>query len=276
MFPPIPENTIRAARVSYGRGNLYLRLGDQLNKLISKLEPDLLAIHLDGYMGTWLAALTIIQSVEGLTDTELAESLHGRIDLRYALHLPSPGPRVDPLILCAFRQKVLKEQKYRLLLKEMLKVLYPALRVEMSNSLETCSLVKSICAHTMQASLEETMFHAIEALSANHFTWLSRVAAPHWYERYSHSLFLRDSSLSIRQKEFTTDDLGGDIQYLLQAADQADSQKINELPEIKILRERFHQLLHYQPEDQCAYCFQNSLERRTPFYSDNENPSQAQ
>ena len=276
MFPPIPKNTIRAARISYGKGNVYLRLGDQVNKLISKLDADLLAIYSDGYEGTLLAAITIIQYVEGLTDTEFSESLSSRIDLRYALHLPHPGPRLDPFILCSFRQRVLKEHGCCLLQEEMFKILYPLLGAnEAQQDSNSCNAIKAICMNTIRALVVEAMFHAIEALSANHFTWLSKVAAPHWYERYSPSLLLLNSSLSIRQKEFSTDDLRLDIEYLLQAADQSTSQKINEVSEIKILKERLDQLLHYRPENQCAYCFNNSFERRVAINSINKNLSQA-
>jgi transposase-like protein DUF772 len=277
MFPPIPQSTIRAARVSYGKGNIYLRLGDQVNELISKLDSNLLAIHSDGYEGTFLAAITIVQYVEGLTDTELSESLSSRIDLRYALHLPHPGPRLDPFVLCSFRQKVLKDHRCCLLQEEMFNALYPVLGAnQLNQDLKVCRVINSICMNTIRASVVEAMFHAIEALSANHFTWLSRVAAPHWYERYSPSLLMLDSSLSIRQKECSTDDLRLDIEYLLQAADQSNLEKINDVPEIKILRERLDQLLHYEPENQCAYCFNNSFERRAVLNSAHKNPSQAQ
>jgi transposase len=276
MFPPIPENTIRTARASYGKGNIYLRLGDQLNTLISRLNSNLLIFQSDGYSGTLLAALTLVQYVEGLTDIELTESLPGRVDLRYALHLPTPGPRVDPFALCAFRQRVLMNLQYHLLLEEVFKVLYPELVPdEVEKNPDICMIVRSICVNTLRASVVEAMFHAIEALSANQFTWLRQVAPPHWYERYSPSLLMFNSGLSVKQKDYSLDDLRTDIDYLLQAADQSTSQKINEVPEIKTLRSMWDQLLHYKPEDQCSYCFNNRFERRTTFHSTNENLAHA-
>jgi hypothetical protein len=263
MFPSIPENTIRAARTSFGRGNIYLRLGDQLNGLISKIDPDLLTIQFDGYMGTLLAALTLIQYVEGLTDTELSVALHGRVDLRYALHLPTPGPRLDPSLLCGFRQRVLKNDRARSLLEQAFEVLYPEVRAdELNTDPSICLVIQTICRYTIRAAVVESMFHAIEALSANHFTWLRKVALPHWYERYSHSLLMLDSGLSIRQKEFTMEDVRIDMEYLIQAADQSNSQRINEVPEVKTLRRIWNQLINEEPEDQCAYCFSNSFEGR--------------
>jgi len=276
VFPPIPETTIRAARAIYGKGNMYLRLGDHLNGLISKLDHDLLAIEADGYRGTFLAVLTIVQFMEGLTDTELTESLHRRLDLRYALHLPNPGPRLDPLALCAFRHRVLTDRRYRRLIEELISSLAPEIGSdELKKGLETSTLIKSICANTMRASVVEAMFHCIEALSANHFTWLRQVALPHWYERYSHSLMMLDSGISIRQKEYATEELRVDIQYLLQAADQSDSLKINEVPEIKTLRRAWNQWLHYRPENQCAYCYNNPFERRKIFNSTDQRSTSA-
>jgi transposase len=276
MFPPIPENTIRTARASYGKGNIYLRLGDQLNELISRLNSNLLIFQSDGYSGTLLAALTLVQYVEGLTDVELTESLPGRIDLRYALHLPTPGPRIDPFTLCAFRQRVLMNHPYHLLLEEIFKVLYPELVPdEAEKNPEISVIVRSICVNTIRACVVEAMFHAIEALSANHFTWLRQVAPPHWYERYSPSLLMFNSGLSIKQKDYSPNDLRTDIEYLLQTADQSASQTINEVPEIKTLRSMWDQLLHYRPDDQCSYCFNNRFERRTTFNSTNENLAQA-
>jgi transposase len=276
MFPSIPENTIRAARVSFGRGNIYLRLGDQLNGLITKIDADLLTIQFDGYMGTLLAALTLIQYVEGLTDNELSVALHGRVDLRYALHLPTPGPRLDASLLCGFRQRVLKDDRARSLLEQTFKVLYPEVKAdELNADPGICLVIQTICTNTIRAAVVESMFHAIEALSANHFTWLRKVALPHWYERYSHSLLMLDSGLSIRQKEFTLEDVRADIEYLIQAADQSNSQMINEVPEVKTLRSVWNQLINEKPEDHCAYCFSNSFERRLMFGSTDKNSAQA-
>jgi transposase-like protein DUF772 len=260
MFPSIPENTIRTARASYGKGNIYLRLGDQLNARISRLSSNLLLFQSDGYAGTLLAAMTLVQYVEGLTDSELTESLPGRLDLRYALHLPTPGPRFDPLTLCAFRQRVLKNHQYHVLLEEIFKVLYPELVPDdLENHPDIGLVVTSICLNTIRAAVVEAMFHAVEALSANHFTWLRQIAPPHWYERYSPSLLMFNSGLSIKQKDYSPDDLRIDIDYLLQSAVRSNSQKINEVPEIKTLRNMWDQLLHYQSEDHCSYCFNNRL-----------------
>jgi hypothetical protein len=269
VFPSIPQNTIRAARAIYGKGNLYLQLGDHLNTLVSNLDPEFLAMKLDGNPATFLAVLTIIQYVEELTDPELAKLIQRRIDLRYALHLPIPGPGFDPISLCTFRHKVLTDPRYQSLFEEMFKTLYPEIRSDSLNkSPDTSHVIKAICAITIRASIVKAMFGCIEALSANYFHWLRQIALPHWYERYSRSWVTAGSGISIPQKELTMDDLTADIQHLLQEASQSHSREINEIQEIQVLRRLYDQMPQYKSDIRCTYCLNNHVERR-PIFNQN-------
>lgn len=266
MFPLIPENTIRTARALYGRGNLYLQLGDRLNSFISKLNPQYLTIQLYGNTGTFLAVLTIIQYVEQLSDLEVARLLQQRIDLRYALHLPIPGPGFDPLLLCLFRYKVLTDEWYQSLFEEMFRNLYPEIvSDEVNKGPDITGVVKTICANTIRASIVRTMFRCIEALSANYFHWLRQIALPHWYTRYGHSWIMVGSGGSIQQKDLTLEDVAGDIQHLLQEASRSPSLEINELQEIKTLRNIWGHMSNCQFEVQCSYCPNTHVERRSIF-----------
>lgn len=277
MFPSIPQNTIRAARAIYGKGNLYLQLGDHLNTLVSNLDPEFLAMKLDGNPATFLAVLTTIQYVEELTDPELAKLIQRRIDLRYALHLPIPGPRLDPLSLCTFRHKVLTDQRYQSLFEEMFKNLYPEIGSnKLSTGPDTTCVVKTICANTIRASVVKAMFRCIEALSANYFHWLRQIALPHWYERYSRSWVTAGSGISIPQKELIMDDLAGDIQHLLQEASQSRSREINEIQEIKELRHIWSQMSQYKSDIKCTYCLNNHVEGRSIFNQNDPIYTQAQ
>jgi len=266
VFPSIPQNTVRAARAIYGKGNPYLQLGDHLNTLVSNLDPEFLAMKLDGNPVTFLAVLTIVQYVEELTDLELAQSIQRRIDLRYALHLPIPGPGFDPYSLCSFRSKVLTDQRYQSLFEEMFINLYPELGSDdLNKDPDTTGIVKTICANTIRASIVKAMFRCIEVLSANYFHWLRQIALPHWYERYSRSWVTSGPDISIPQKELTMDDLARDIQHLLQEASQSRSREINEIQEIQVLRQIWGRMSQYKSDIKCAYCFNNHIERRRIF-----------
>src|SRR5512142_1293168 len=119
LFPSIPASTIRAARALYGRGNLYLRLGDRLNHLIARLDQGLFSEQLVNNKTAMLAVLTIIQYVENLTDVEMTEAIQLRMDLRYALHLATPSPRFDPRSLCNFRSRILSDAECKCLFEEL-------------------------------------------------------------------------------------------------------------------------------------------------------------
>lgn len=237
-----------------------------MNTLISMLNPKHLAIKLRGITGTFLAALTIIQYVEELSDLELPRSLQQRIDLRYALHLPVPGPGFDPFLLCLFRYKVLTDERYQSLFEEMFKNFYPEVASDdVSKTADTSQVIKAICANTIRASVVKSMFRCIEALSAHSFHWLRQIALPHWYTRYGHSWMMVGSGSSIEQKDLTLEDVAGDIQHLLQEAGRSPSLEINELPEIKTLRSVWGHLSNCQFEVQCAYCPNSHGERRSIF-----------
>jgi hypothetical protein len=266
MFPSIPQNTVRAARAIYGKGNLYLQLGDRLNTLVADLNPEYLAMQLDGNAATFLSVLTILQYVEELTDQEIARSIQRRIDLRYALHLPVPGPRFDPFSLCTFRSKVLTDQRYQSLFEEMLKNLYPEICSDKLISVPdaTC-VVKLICANTFRASVIRAMSRCIEALSANYFHWLRQIAFPYWYERYNRSCVAAGTGPLVQQRELTLDDLTADIQHLLQEASRSRTPEINEIQEIKELRHMWGQMSRNKSDIQCTYCLNNHMERRSIF-----------
>jgi transposase-like protein DUF772 len=248
-------------------------LGDHLNTLVSDLTPEYLAMQLDGNPATFLSVLTILQYVEELTDQEIARSIQRRIDLRYALHLPIPGPRFDPLTLCTFRCKVLTDQRYQSLFEEMFRNLYPEICSDkLISAPDTTCVVKTICANTFRASVIRAMSRCVEALSANYFHWLRQIAFPYWYERYNRSCVAAGTGPLVQQKELTLDDLSGDIQHLLQEASQARSQEINQIQEIRDLRQIWGQMSQYKSDIQCNFCLNNHMERR-PIFGQTDHPN---
>ena len=255
LFPLIPASTVRAARALYGRGNLYLRLGDRLNYLASKFDAKIMSARWNEDQTTLLTLLTIIQYVEKLTDAELSESIQRRMELRYALHLGTPSPRLDPHSLCAFRRRILSEPEYRRMFEEMFKHIYPELTsTAMKEEPDVDSVLNSICENEIRASLMEAMLRSMEALSANHFNWLRQIALPHWYQRYNRSMVFVTSDSSIRKQELTREDIQGDIQHLLHEIRESNSSEIMEMPETRNLSLIWEQLTDAQTMKNCNHC----------------------
>jgi len=148
----------------------------------------------------------------------------------------------------------------------MFKNFYPEIAADgVSRAPDTNQVIKSICANTIRASIVKTMLRCIEALSANNFDWLRQIALPHWYARYGHSGIMVGSGFSIQQKDLTLEDVAGDIHHLLQEASRSPSLEINELQEIRTLRNIWGQMSNCQFEVQCTYCPNSHVERRSIF-----------
>ncbi len=255
LFPSIPVSTIRAARALYGRGNLYLRLGDRLNHLISKLDRGLFSEQLSNNTTAMLALLTVIQYVEKLTDVEMAEAIQLRMDLRYALHLATPSPRFDPYSLCDFRQKILMDAQCRCLFEQIFKAVYPEITpTAMKEKPNIDDVLNSICENDIRASLIEAMLHSMEALSASHFNWLRQIALPHWYQRYNPSTAVSRSDHFVRKQELTREDIQRDIQHLLYQIHESNTPNIMELREIKNLNRIWAQLTTSKSVKDCNHC----------------------
>lgn len=260
LFPSIPTSTIRAARALYGRGNLYLRLGDRLNHLVAKLDQGLFDSQLGKNKTALLAVLTIIQYVEKLTDIEMAEAIQLRMDLRYALHLATPSPRLDPHCLCSFRKRILTEPQSRCLFEEIFKIVYPEISsTAMKEESNIEHVLNSICENVVRASLIDAMLHSMEALSANHFNWLRQIALPHWYQRYNSSVAVSRSDLFVRKQELSREDVRGDIQHLLYEVQESNVPNIMELREIQDLNRIWEQLTDSKSVKDCNHCINQIL-----------------
>ena len=255
LFPSIPVSTFRAARALYGSGNLYLRLGDQLNHLVSKFHPGIVASHLREEKAALFTLLTIIQYVEKLTDSELADAIQRRMDLRYALHLATPNHRLDPHSFCDFRRKVFTDHQYRAFFKEMLRHVYPEITpTAATGEPDDADMLDSICENEIRSSLMEAMLTAMETLSANHFTWLRGIALPHWYQRYNRSLIVNGLEGSTRKPEPTQDEIQADIQYLFHEIRESNSSDIMDMYEIKRLMFIWMQLTASVSMKNCNQC----------------------
>jgi hypothetical protein len=255
LFLSIPPSTVRAARALYGSGNVYLRLGDRLNQLAAKFDRRNLSMYLGSGKEALLTLITIIQYVEKMTDGELAEAIDLRLDLRYALHLATPSPRIDPHSLCVFRSHVLSNAQCRQLFEEVFKTIYPEISTsatEEEPSIE--DVLNSICENEVLASLMEAMLNSIEALSANHFRWLREIALPHWYQRYTRSFAFASPAGAIRKPELTREDIQGDIQHLLYEIRRSNLSDIMEMPETKNLILISEQLTDAKSRKDCSHC----------------------
>ena len=110
---PIPEETPRVARAAFPKGNLYMRLRDELGELYTDSQfTELFAIQgQPAESPGCLALVTVMQFAEGLSDRQAAEAVRARIDWKYALGLELTDPGFDFSVLSEFRMRLLEKQR---------------------------------------------------------------------------------------------------------------------------------------------------------------------
>lgn len=88
-IPSIPEETKRVAQAAFPKGNLYLKMRDEIGVFYSDADfADLFPTRGQPAFSPWrLALVTVMQFVEGLSDRQAAEAVRSRIDWKYALSL---------------------------------------------------------------------------------------------------------------------------------------------------------------------------------------------
>jgi len=119
---PVPEETARVARAANPKGNVYMRMRDELGSIYE----DQMFVALFPRRGQpaeapWrLALVTVMQYMEGLSDRQAAEAVRERIDWKYALSLELTDPGFDFSLLSEFRTRLLAGKSETQLLQALL------------------------------------------------------------------------------------------------------------------------------------------------------------
>jgi transposase len=106
----VPAETMRVAQAAFPRGNVYLRLREELGSLYA--DEDFAALFSKWGQpaeAPWrLALVSIMQFMEGLSDRQAADAVRGRIDWKYALGLELTDAGFDASVLSEFRTRLLE------------------------------------------------------------------------------------------------------------------------------------------------------------------------
>ena len=121
-IPPVPEKTQRVARAAFAKGNLYVRLRDEIGVVFDDpLFAPWFPTRGQPAESPWrLALITVMQFVEGLSARQAAEAVRARIDWKYALSLELTDPGGDASVLCEFRARLVDGDAGPLLLEALL------------------------------------------------------------------------------------------------------------------------------------------------------------
>lgn len=250
-YPAIPQDTLQAASSLYGKGNVYLKLGDHLDELLLDLiPPDMKPCRIRSKSLTTTlryAMLTIFQFTEELADQQILEALRNRVELKYAVHLPMNSPRYDSGALCEFRQELFADPVGREIFQRLLNRLvdFGFFAPVQDRPMDALQLLTTVCMVNLLDEVIEAMHRVLESLACTDPDWLRQIALPYWYERYRRGRRWPRVSFSSEKWNTRLQQIAADIQYLLGEIDKSHDQSLVSLQEIQKIRWIWKE--HYEP-----------------------------
>ncbi len=238
---PVPDQTARIAQAAFPKGNVLMKMRDELGAIYQDQE----FAHLFSKRGQpaeapWrLALITVMQFAEGLSDRQAAEAVRGRIDWKYTLSLELDNPGFDASVLCEFRTRLLEGGAEQLLLDTLLTRfrelgLLKARGRQRTDSTRVLAKVRALNRHEL---VGETMRHALDVLAVVSPDWLRSHSQPEWLERYAHRA--QDDRLPGKKEErrALSEAIGADGVSLLAAIYSTDAPSwLREVPAVDLLR----------------------------------------
>jgi transposase len=177
-IPPVPEETRRVARVAFPKGNVCVRMRDEIGVIFD--DPMFEAVFPKRGQpaeSPWrLALITVMQFIEGLSDRQAAKAVRSRTDWKYALSLELTDPGGDASVLCKFRARLVDGDMGPALLETML------LHFKERGLLKARGQQRPDSTH-VQAAIRT--LNRLESVGETLRAALSSVAAPDWFERYA-------------------------------------------------------------------------------------------
>jgi transposase len=240
-WPDVPELTARMARASSPKGNLAMRIREELGEVYADARFAS-AFGVRGRPGIspgQLMMASVLQFSENLTDRQAAEAVRDRMTWKYALGLELEDPGFDASVLSEFRSRLVAGDLTSLALDALLERLAGAGLVKAGGRQRTDSthVLGAIRSLNRLELAGETLRAALEALAAAAPDWLAGVIDPSWQQVYS----ARIDNLHLPESETRRRGLmvryGADGYFLLeQAAAPAAPAWLRELPAVQALR----------------------------------------
>ncbi|MDJ0719018.1 MAG: transposase [Prochloraceae cyanobacterium] len=216
----IPPETIRVAQAAFPKGNIYLKMRDELGVFYDDdCFSTLFSLQGQPAFAPWrLALITIMQFVEGLTDRQAADAVRGRLDWKYALSLELTDSGKNFSVLSEFRTRLIEGGLEQKLFEQMLSVFKEKglLKSPQKQRTDSTHILAAIRVLGRLENIGETLRCALNSLAAVAPDWLKQVVPDDdWYSRYGQRF--QESRLPASKKERSqlAVMMGNDGSYLL-------------------------------------------------------------
>src|SRR5258706_1097408 len=240
-WPDVPEQTARMARASSRKGNLAMRIRDELGEVYADARFTA-AFGVRGRPGIspgQLMMASVLQFSENLTDREAGEAVRDRITWKYALGLELDDPGFDASVLSEFRSRLVAGDLASLALDALLERLsgHGLLKSGGRARTDSTHVLGAIRALNRLELAGETLRAALEALVVAAPHWLGGVIDASWQQVYG----ARIDNLHLPESQTRRQELmlqyGRDGYYLLdQVHGPSAPVWLAELPAVQALR----------------------------------------
>lgn len=241
-YTEIPVETQRVAKAAFPKGNVYMRMRDELGELygdeqFAELFP---SCGQPAASPGRLAWVTIMQFGEGLSDRQAADAVRGRLDWKYVLGLELTDPGFDYSVLSEFRARLLAGQKAQVLLDTLLAVVQQRglLKARGRQRTDSTHILAAMRSLNRLELVGETMRQALNELAGVMPEWLQHVAPTVWFQRYGQHFDNLRLPKTREAREQLSETIGADGFALLTAVYAATTPaQRRQLPGVEILRQ---------------------------------------
>ena len=239
---PIPEETVRVAHAAYPKGNLYLRIRDELGTLYKDERfADLFPRCGQSAEAPWrLLLVCLMQFAEGLSDEQAADAVRGRVDWKYLLSLELTDPGFDASVLCEFRQRLVQGKADHLILQPLLDLALARgwLKVRGKQRTDSTHVLGAIRALHRLETVGETMRATLNVLAMVAPEWLRTQAPPEWVDRYEKRFEGYRLPKGKAERQQYAEVIGADGFQLLSAIySETAPSWLREVPMVQVLRQ---------------------------------------
>jgi transposase len=242
LIPHIPDETKRIAEMAFPKGNIYMRLRDQLGTFYQDEQfVSLFPLRGQPAYSPWrLALVSVMQYVENLSDRQAADAVRARIDWKYTLSLELGDAGFDYSILSEFRQRLIDGSLEQQMLDMMLSKFEAAglLKARGQQRTDSSHVLAAIRVLNRLENVGETLRAALNSLAVAAPEWLVSVADSEWYDRYARRIEDYRLPQSKEERKELAETIGRDGKRLLDAvySDHAPSW-LGEIPAVETLRQ---------------------------------------
>ena len=188
-IPVVPAETVRVARAAFPKGNLYLKMRDELGTFYQDEDfAVLFPTRGQPAFSPWrLALITVMQFAEGLSDRQAAEAVRARIDWKYALSLELEDAGFDFSVLSEFRFRLLEKKQESLLLDKMLERFQEKrwLKARGKQRTDSTHILANVRHLNRLESVAETLRAALNSVAELAPNWLNERITEDWLKQYS-------------------------------------------------------------------------------------------